>query len=372
MNVLEIISGAEVNGAVVHCLLLSRELAKRGHRVTVLCRRGAWIAEQLAGSGIDTVETDMCRLPWHDLWESAQIVRNRHIDVIHTHMTRAHNFGVWLKLVTGTPCVATAHSHIIHPHWWFADRVIAVAEATQRYHQTHNFLPASHIAMVHGFVDIERLDAASGVTMEEARKRFGLPLNVPVVGMIGDILPRKGQMEAIQALAALRKEIPNTHLLVVGKPKGSMRYARRCHAEATRLGVEDAIKWAGYSPEVPTAIRALDIYILPSLSEMFPVSLLEAMASSRACVATAVGGVPECIETGTNGLLVNPRDPAALASAIASLLRDDSLRANLAQKARETVLSRFSTKSQAPLVESVLAEAARRRRWPAARGEQSS
>jgi len=285
----------EVNGAVVHCLLLSQELARRGQQVTILCRRGAWIAGKLAGSSIRVVESDMRRLPIGDLLEGSRLIREMRIDVIHTHMTRAHNFGIWLKLVTGTPCVATAHSHIVHPHWWMADRVIAVAEATRRYHRTHNLLPASRIVTVHGFVDVERADSAAVIGQDDARMRFGLPVGIPVVGMIGDILPRKGQLTAIQALAMLRAECPETRMLVVGKPKGSPRYAAQCHSEARRLCVEDAIDWAGYRPDVPIAMRALDVYILPSASEMFPVSLLEAMAARRACVASAVGGIPECI-----------------------------------------------------------------------------
>ena len=89
MRIMEIVSGVHVNGAVHHCALLSRELNRRGHKLTLLCRPGAWIAQELAGEPIDVIFSDLRRLPLDELRRVAAEIRDRGIEVVHTHMSRA-------------------------------------------------------------------------------------------------------------------------------------------------------------------------------------------------------------------------------------------------------------------------------------------
>ena len=157
MNIMEIISGTRVNGAILHCLLLSRELARRGNTVTLVCLPGAWIGEQAAGEGIEVVHSDLHRWPMDELRRIGRVVRQRKIDVIHTHISRANFFGILLRWFGGVPSVATAHSRHIQLHWMFNDRVIAVSEATRRYQRWHNFVRAGRIETIYNFIDHGRL-----------------------------------------------------------------------------------------------------------------------------------------------------------------------------------------------------------------------
>ena len=157
MNIMEIISGTRVNGAILHCLLLSRELARRGNRITLVCRPGSWIGERAAEDGIEVVRSDLHRWPVNELRRLAGIVRQRKIDVIHTHTSRSNFFGVLLRWFSGAPSVATAHSRHLQLHWMFNDRVIAVSEATRHYHRAQNFVRASRIETIHNFIDYPRL-----------------------------------------------------------------------------------------------------------------------------------------------------------------------------------------------------------------------
>ena len=109
---------------------LREELAARGHGVTLVCRPGAWIEHELRGGPVDVVLSDLHRWPTDELRRVAALVDARAIDVVHTHMSRAHFFGVLLRWFSDVPVVATAHNRRIQPHWMFNDGVIAVCEVS--------------------------------------------------------------------------------------------------------------------------------------------------------------------------------------------------------------------------------------------------
>ena len=353
MNILEIVSGAEVNGAVIHCLLLTRSLARRGHQVTLLCRPNAFIAEQLKDDNVTIYTSDMHRWPLDELKRVAALCRTRHIDIAHTHMTRAHNFGVCLRPFSHIPCVATAHSHIVQPHWIFNDHVIAVSDATRRFQRGRNFVRPQRIETVYGFMDYPRFAGVAPDARARIRQELGLDDDTPLLGLIGDIIVRKGQMYMVRALPRILKDAPKTRLAIVGEPKRGTEYFHSVKAEAERLGVNDHILWLGHRNDIPQLMAALDVYVLASLDEMFPVAVLEAMASRCAIVATHVGGVPECVQDGQTALLIPPRDPDALARSILSLLHDPARRHTLGSQARTVAQAQFSVDSQTPRIEAV-------------------
>ena len=355
MNILEICSGAEVNGAVIHCLLLTRSLALRGHRVTLLCRPNAWIAAQLAEADVEIVTSDMHRWPLDELRRIANLCREQKIEIIHTHMTRAHNFGVFLRRFAHIPCVATAHTHLVQPHWMFNDYVIAVSDATKRFQQTRNRVRDRRIETVHGFMDFPRFADVGKEARNALRRELGIEGETPLLAIIGDIIPRKGLLHLIRALPKIIKEVPNVRLAIVGEPKRGTEYYEKARAEAQKLNVNDSLLWLGHRHDVPQIMTGLDVYILASLDEMFPVAVLEAMAAGRAIVATRVGGVPECIQDGQTGLLAPAENPDALADAILKLLRNPSLRDEMGVRAQETARQEFSINSQTPRLEAVFA-----------------
>jgi len=157
MRIMEIVSGAGVNRAVTHCLLLTRELARRGHGVTLVCRPGAWIARQVVVDPVDVIRSDLHRWPLDELRRIATLAQQRRIDVVHTHMSRAHSFGVLLRWASGLPCVATAQSRHVQLHWMFNDRVIAVSDTTRRFHRSYNLVRAHRIVTIPDFVDGDRI-----------------------------------------------------------------------------------------------------------------------------------------------------------------------------------------------------------------------
>ena len=360
LNILQVVSGLGVNGAVIHCELLTRALIARGHRVTVLARPGAWVGERLRQAGVRVVDGDMARWPPGDLRRIAALVQGEGFDVIHTHMTRADNFGIFLKWLTGVGCVATAHAHTVHPHWALADQVIAVSEATRRYHRRFNYVPARRIETIRNFIDFDRF---AGVDICAARRRVRTPLGLdeatPLVGTLGHVVARKGQLHLVRALARLRASVPNVRLAVVGNAQP--RYLNECQAEATRLGVSDRIFWTGErTADAPEIMAALDVYASSAVVEPFGMVVAEAMAAGRPVVATEVGGVPEFVTPGETGWLVPPKNPAALADALAHVLcLEDAARNAVAARGRAHVQANFTLESQVPRIEAVLTRVSR-------------
>jgi len=131
LKILQLISGTGVNGAVTYCKFLSEQLEQFGHQVTVLCRPGGWLQQQLPPT-IEVVESDFSRRPL-ELRRMAKWIRKQRFDVMHSHMSSAHFFGGLMRLMTGTPVIATAHQCSLQLHWRLNDHVIANSDATAAY-----------------------------------------------------------------------------------------------------------------------------------------------------------------------------------------------------------------------------------------------
>ncbi len=360
MHVMEIVSGHNLNGAVLHCRLVIRELLARGHRVTLVCRPGARIAEDVAGERLEVVFSELRRWPPDELRRIASIARRTGVEVLHTHLSRAHFFGVLLRWFSGLPSVATAQSRLIQAHWLLNDLVIAASEATRKFHRRYNLVRADRIVTIHNFIDDARIAAVTAADRQRIRREVGADNGTILVGVLGSVDHRKSQHDLVHVLPQLLTESPNTRVLLAGVA-GPEWYMERLHADAERLGVAHAVRWLGHRDDVPDVLAALDIFVLPSREEQLPLSILEAMYTGLPVVGTTVGGVPECVEPGRNGFLVRPGDRRALGEALGALIRDPALRRRMGEAGRETVRRRFSIQSQVAAIEAALQDVVRRR-----------
>jgi glycosyltransferase involved in cell wall biosynthesis len=358
MRIMEIISGAGVNGAASHCALLTRELVRCGHMVTLLCRPDAWIAKELADAPVEILYSDMRRFPPYELRRVASEIRWRGIEVVHTHMSRAHLFGVLLRYFAGVPSVATAHSQHFQPHWMFNDLVIAVSDATRQYHRRFNLVRSKRIVTIHNFIPRVVTAPEPASNRSSLRAAFGVADDELLLGIVGSVIPSKGHLHLFRALPKITTAIPNVRLVVVGG--GSEEFGHSLQQEAKRLGVEGQVIWAGYRSDVPQVMSSLDVFVVASLKENLPQVILEAMAAGIPVVATAVGGISECLAAGETGILVPPRDSNALAQAVIDLLANPTRRKAFGMAGRRRVRECFSPESQIPQFETAFERVARR------------
>lgn len=184
---------------------------------------------------------------------------------------------------------------------------------------------------------------------------------LPTVSWAGRIDPIKDLETLIQAFALVRAEIPLARLRMFGgSPPGGETYLARCHDLVGELGISDVATFEGRVPLIRAAYEAGHVVVLSSISEGFPYTLIEAMISGRACVATDVGGVAEAV--GDTGLVVPPRDPDAMALACVELLRDDERRRTLGARARQRALQNFTVDLAIGTFDEIYASLARGRR----------
>lgn len=160
-----------------------------------------------------------------------------------------------------------------------------------------------------------------------------------VVLFLGRIEAAKGIHELLEAVAGLRESVPDVELVCAGA--GDIEGAAR---RAERLGIEDAVRFPGWlgAPQKWAWLKRAGVFVLPSHAEGLPMSLLEAMAAGLPVVASAVGGIPDVVTHGVNGLLMAPGDAAELERALRRLLRDPKLAAGLGAAGRETIRARYS------------------------------
>lgn len=193
----------------------------------------------------------------------------------------------------------------------------------------------------HGGADADRIRTVYNGVDPGAFPPAGPEPEGPTLTWAGRIDPIKDLETLIRAFALVREEVPAARLRIFGgTPRGGEEYRARCEALAAAVGAADAVSFEGRVDDIRTAYAAGQVVMLSSISEGFPFTLIEAMSCGRCTVSTDVGGVREAV--GDTGLVVPPRDPAAMAVAALALLRDPARRAALGQAARLRVIDQFT------------------------------
>jgi glycosyltransferase involved in cell wall biosynthesis len=280
-----------------------------------------------------------------------RIVRDVRPDVIHAHSSKAGAVARAARIACpGIPVVYTPHGYAMAgffrrgERWLYREaeralgfmttRVLAVCEAEATLART--ITPRRRVTVVHN--GVETADASGG---ERDPRVVSLAARGPVVSTVCGLRPGKGIETLIDAWPAVRSKVPGAQLVVVGDGVLRGELERR----AAGLGAEDSVHFLGECEYPSAVLRAADVFALASWFEAFPYAVLDAMAIGSSIVASDVGGVSEAIEHGVDGLLVPPRSPMALSSAVVDLLEDAPLRARLGASARHTVSARFTTEA---------------------------
>jgi glycosyltransferase involved in cell wall biosynthesis len=348
VTVVEVLATGGIGGAQQHVLSLASGLDREGFRPFVVSLSDGPAVGRIARAGV----------PVHVLPEPddaaavaslATIFAELEPAIVHNHMYRAElvGTGAALRIVAmGLPrpfIVSTVHSSRVRNAADRAllarvtpemDRLIAVSRSIEQKIAREGRRGAP-VELIPNGVDLERYETqAPSRTLDT---EFGLTAGAPLVGVIARLEPEKGHPTLIDAWPPVLRESPQARLLVIGE--GSLREA--LEDQARRLGILGSVIFTGRRDDVPAVIAALDVAVLPSYREAQGVSLLEAMALAKPIVASRVGGIPEFVEDGVTGLLVEPRDPAALAGAIVRVLRDHALGETLGRNGRALVRERY-------------------------------
>jgi glycosyltransferase involved in cell wall biosynthesis len=357
--VLQVVSGREINGALVYCQLLTRRLLEAGHEPILVCRPRSWITRQ--GLPVRIIESDLRRFPFDDMKEIQALIKQEQVDVIHTHMSRAHTFGILLKWLTNVPVIATAHNRYIQLHWRFNDFVIANSQATERYHQRYNLVPANRTRTVYCFVDERRFAQVAERERQKIRRELRYEGNEYLLGIVGEVIPRKGQWYLAQALPELIRRIPELRVLLVGRYHRSERYVQKMRRLQAAAGLHRKMRWLGRRNNVHEYMAAMDQVLVTSTEEPFGLVALEAQLAGKPLIATNVGGLPEIVQHEQSGLLIPARSSTGIIESVERLYQDRELAGRLAATGRDRASQRFTSERLTEEVVAVYREVLRRR-----------
>jgi glycosyltransferase involved in cell wall biosynthesis len=287
------------------------------------------------------------------LFRVTAIARAFRPHVVHTHLAKAGFVGrVAGRLAGARVVIHTYHGSVFRGYFgrresavykWIervlariTTRIVAITPEVRAELVRLRIAPADKIREIPlGFDLTPFRDAAD---RDLARARLGLPLDVPLVALVARLVPIKDVPTFLRSIALLSKSIPNVQAIVVGD--GDDR--ARLEGLANDLGLRSQCHFLGWRADMADVYASADVVALSSLNEGAPVTAIEAMATGRAVVATAVGGVPDVVIHGQTGLLVSPRQPGELAAALQKVLTDEPLRDEYGRAGQERALSCFS------------------------------
>jgi glycosyltransferase involved in cell wall biosynthesis len=301
MRILQVSSPLQLGGGEIHVIELTHALREQGHKVIVAGRRGG------------AVKPDV-ELPFRNALDLKtvvalrQLIKQERFHIVHGHVAR--DYPLVLGAARNLPSKVVLTRHLLHPvksnflyrgvNGWIAP--------TQQILKTLTYLKPKASAVIPNWVDLERFPY----------RPHGLhrPLTL---GLLGQISPHKGHDDAVEAMRLLG---PGYRLLIAGK--GEEKYV----SALRKLSAELPIAFPGFV-SLPEFFETIDVLLVPSWEEPFGLVVLEGMASGIPVISTAAGGPLEIIRSGINGILVPPRDPRALAAAIAAIpgQKDDLIHA---------------------------------------------
>lgn len=296
----------------------------------------------------------------------ARILRTLRIDVLHTHLFYANFYGRLAACLAGFPAVVTTLHSSDYTHQEtgrlsfklrkIADRItarhvnsayIAVSRAVRDDYQHH--LGLADVEVLYNYIDAAMYTGDWSDDRREWREKFFCSEKDYILLNVGRLHWEKGQQFLIMAMEEILRSIPTAKLILVGA--GSDESDLK--VLATKRKVEGAVIFAGQQGDIRRFLAMADVFVLPSNFEGLPIALLEAMAMGLPVIATRVGGIPEVIDHGVDGLLIPPAYPHGIVEAVIQLHGDPELCRALRQQARLTVEQRFCVSVGIPQLESL-------------------
>ena len=359
------LGGMGFGGGEKYVLSLARHLSDAHYSFHFVTHQESLFCEEARRRGYPVTVIDMTwRLNPLSLYKLTQFFKRQRIDLVHTNGARMNFYGRLAAHRAAVPNIcSTVHNSLfdypigafkrsvyVKADAWtarYAQRIITVAEALARDLRDRYGIPAEKILTIHNGIDLAELAPAR--SRDAVLKEFGIPSEAPCMGAIGRMTNQKGFVFLLRALPALFDRFPTARCLLVGE--GPLR--GDLEREAAKLGVSDRCIFTGLRNDIPDLFQAMDVFVMPSLSEGFPMVLLEAMGMERPVAATAVSGNPELIEHGRTGLLISPSDPPAIVEAVAWLLENRDEAAAMGQAARSAVEQKFTVTTMADKTEGV-------------------
>jgi len=341
MNILLVCHTKSYGGIESQLVLLSRELVKRGDNVMLAAPQGSWLFDKcLREEKIRCVHT-----PFHGLFDPIShllliyFIYRFDIDIVHSHTRRSSFYGAVASKITGRKSVSTVHSLHTWKQFNLNNKIIAVSEAVKNYLIEKNIDPKK-IEVIYNGVPVPKMTIPD--QRKKIRTRLSLAKTDIAICMSGRTVRHKGHDLLIEALSLLNDQFPNVHVYFLGETHGD--WYLNLKQKINQIELDENIHFLGYQDNVLEILSAMDIFVLPSLTEALSMSLIEALSIGLSAVATRIDGIPEVILEGENGLLFTKGNSNELALKLKILIKNPDLCAAYSKHATQTHRKRFLDK----------------------------
>jgi glycosyltransferase involved in cell wall biosynthesis len=357
-NILHLHSSSGLYGAESVIINLSKALDALGYHpiigsIEVDARSLSAFARQAIEKKLDT-EILVSRVKFSPIaiFKIANLVREREIQIIHSHYNKATVLGYFASRIAGIPLIETNHLFPPMPlsdrklqlyakigacFLRYAEKTVAVSNEIKGRLERRG-VPGAKISVIKNGIDDEECEAAYLSKRIITRRELGIKEASLIIGAVGRVTEQKGFEYLLQAAKNILTTRKNILFVVAGDGERKEEFINYTHA----CGIEKHFLFLGFRSDILSILAAMDIFVMPSIHEGLPMALLEAMAMKVPVIVTPVGEIPEVIRDGVNGLLVQPRDAEALADKIIYLIENDSVRSRIKENAFQTVKKHHS------------------------------
>ena len=358
------IDGLEFGGGERVFLQLASGLKDR-YRISVATNTGGKFSQELSKLDIQIFSVDMSRqLALKPIRQIRDIILQSRIDLVHSQGARADFFARIAGKIADSPHILCTvampvegfdvtplrkrvYRFIDQFSENYVDRYLVVSNALKQSLTLRRGISSERVVRIYNGIEVNEYQP--NLKLNNIRSEWGIPQTESLVGAIGRLVWQKGLEHLIQAAPEILAAVPDAWFLVVGK--GPLR--PNLEALASQLNISDRIIFTGFRSDIREILSTIDILVIPSLLEGFPIITLEAMAMAKPIVATQILGMNEQISDGVEGILVPPKNPKALGAAVLSLLQDRKLASRLGAAARSRVESSFSVEKMVRETEKV-------------------
>lgn len=330
-KVLHVIDTTGPGGAETVFVQLAAGLRDASIDSVTTLRGEGWVANALRKQGLEPVFLD-CKGSFNlrFLWSLFRLVRRERIDLVQSHLLGSNVYCALLGMLTGIPVIGIFHGVVdIAPGERFARqkawilrrglaRVVAVCEGLRDSIASRGLLDVNNTEVIYNGIHLQRYERTRS---DRIRRQLGLDDNAVIAGCLGNVRPAKAYDVLIESLPAVIQRYPQFHVAIAGDVPGQLGAELRQLAE--QRGVSEHIHFLGFCDDSAEFLSNLDFFVMPSRSEGFPVSLIEALAADLPILATRCVGTLEILEHRKTGWLIPIEDSAALSDGLLRMVSDD-------------------------------------------------
>jgi len=359
LKVLHLLQGLNIGGLEKVVISLVKRVDKERYTPSLCCfdNLGPLVSSIPKGIKVHLLQRKQGIDYWYPL-KLARLLKSEGIQILHLHNSTAFFYGTIAGKIARIPAIIyTEHARDSLPDVriritekvlsYFIDKAVVVADYLKHNLIKYQWFNPLKITVIPNGVDEEEFkDLPEG---ERVKRELGLSPDQKVIGMIARLDPIKNHWCLLRAMQRIAREFQNVVLLIVGD--GPLK--EELISMIRDYGLQGRVFLLGARDDIPRILTAIDIFVICSKSEGLPMTLIEAMASGKAIVASRIGGIPEIIKNKINGILVSSGNPEELAESISSLINKPELMEELGLVAKKTFCSRFTLQSMVQSYEDI-------------------